>query len=112
MPFNEVIEPVDFEEFVQTNASLIASDPLKSMLVFPADDIEVNVCQRVINTIKPIIPDFDDVSAQENPHINQCLRCYTSNWIVVNKKSVESQESFPLTFYTTIPLTDMNNASN
>ena len=87
-----MIEPLDFEEFVQSNASLIASDPLKSMLVFPADDIEVNVCQRVINTIKPIIPDFDDVSAQENPHINQCLRCYTSNWIVVHKKLVSNQE--------------------
>ena len=86
MPFNEVIEPIDFEEFLNSNSSLISSDPLKALLVFPADDIEVNVCKRRINTIKPIIPDFDDVSAQENPHISQCLQCYTSNWIVVNKK--------------------------
>ena len=86
MPFNEVIEPIDFEEFLESNETLVSNDPLKSLLVFPADDIEVNVSKRVISTIKPIIPDFEEVSAQENPHINQCLQCYTSNWIVVNKK--------------------------
>ncbi len=73
---------------MSSNSDVISSDPLRALLVFPADDIEVNVCQRITRTIKPIIPDFDDVSHQEDIHVNQCVTCYTNNWIVVNKKFV------------------------
>lgn len=40
---NELIEPLDFEEFLQQHQNAIYRDPLRSILDFPLTDIQVRV---------------------------------------------------------------------
>lgn len=56
VPLNEVVEPVDFEDFVLQNQPLNEDDPDSKMLEFPDDDIEVTTIPRQCRTVKPSIP--------------------------------------------------------
>lgn len=54
---HDVAEPLDFEEFIHGYQILIDRDPLRSILDIPQGDVEVEIVERPIRTVKPIIPE-------------------------------------------------------
>lgn len=40
----DVVDPLDYEDFIQQHQLLVDRDPLRPMLDFPANDIEVCIC--------------------------------------------------------------------
>lgn len=74
------------EDYLIEHKELINKDNHKQILEFPYDDIEVSVVPRKLRTIRPILPDYEDLSDQEDLFINDCLNSFTCNWIVVNRR--------------------------
>lgn len=82
----DVVEPVNFEEYVDDHSDIISRDPFPLLVDVPKDDIDVRLIPRRLRTVGPILPDFRDFVDQEDPYINDCLKTYTSGWVVVVKK--------------------------
>lgn len=57
MSLCDVIDPLDYEEFIQSNQLLLSRDPLLHLLDFPLDDIQVVVIPRKIRTLEPVVPE-------------------------------------------------------
>ena len=56
MSLCEVVEPLDYEEFLVQHQSVIERDPLKLILDFPSGDVELRVIKRKIRTEEPVVP--------------------------------------------------------
>ncbi|XP_061934172.1 dedicator of cytokinesis protein 7 isoform X2 [Apis cerana] len=84
MSLCEVLEPLDYEEFLAQHQSVLDRDPLKSILDFPPGDVELKVVTRKIRTEEPIVPheSLNTVS----PYVRRCIESFTSDWIVVHRK--------------------------
>lgn len=54
---SDVVEPLDYEDFLAQHHSLVERDPLSSMLDFPPGDVEVNYIPRTIRTLQPVVPE-------------------------------------------------------
>lgn len=97
---NDVAEPLDFEEFLNGYQNLIDRDPLRTILDIPQGDVEVEVIERPIRTLKPIVPEekmyvckfiktqgiriyIFSFSESLPPHVQACVECYKSFWRVV-----------------------------
>lgn len=52
----ELIDPIDYEEFLQQHSSKICRDPLRHILDFPPNDVQMRSIERKIRTVEPIIP--------------------------------------------------------
>ncbi|KAL7303214.1 hypothetical protein TKK_0004415 [Trichogramma kaykai] len=80
----EVVEPLDYEEFIIQHQAILERDPLRSILDYPPNDVEVKVIKRKIRTEEPIVPSepIDSVS----PYVRQCIESFTSDWVVVHRK--------------------------
>ena len=75
------IDPIDYEEYVSTHSE---RDSLSRVLNFPEDDIDVNLVQRKIRTEQHVLP--EEQYEQLDPAVQNCVDCYTSDWVVVNRK--------------------------
>lgn len=84
MSLCEVLEPLDYEEFLLQHQAVLDRDPLKPILDFPTNDVDVRVIKRKIRTEEPVIPyeSLDTVS----PYVRKCIKTFTSDWIVVHRK--------------------------
>lgn len=82
----DCLDSIDVEDYLIEQKEVIEKDDQKRFLDFPSDDIEVCVVPRKIRTIKPILPEYEDLRDQEDPFINECLNSFTCNWIVVNRR--------------------------
>uniref|UniRef100_A0A672LSL8 Dedicator of cytokinesis 7 n=1 Tax=Sinocyclocheilus grahami TaxID=75366 RepID=A0A672LSL8_SINGR len=78
IPLTEAVEPVDFEEYLITHPPLIESGPLRDLIEFPPDDIEVLYTPRECRTLG------QDV--ENDSHVRDCTRSYTEDWAIVNRK--------------------------
>lgn len=56
MSLCEVVEPLDYEDFVTQHQNIIDRDPLKSILDYPPNDVELRVIKRKIRTEEPVVP--------------------------------------------------------
>eukprot|EP00118_Oscarella_pearsei_P025448 m.308201 g.308201 ORF g.308201 m.308201 type:complete len:2149 (+) comp43549_c0_seq1:30-6476(+) len=84
----EIVNPVDYEDFVENHASVIEKDHLRSMLVFPVDDIEVGMVRQRFRTIDvPLPPAARDVREH---HARECVQLYLSDKPRVIRKYCES----------------------
>lgn len=54
---SDIVEPFDFEDFLSQYQLLIDRDPLRAILDVPAGDVEVEITQRPIRTLQPILPE-------------------------------------------------------
>ncbi|XP_066997234.1 dedicator of cytokinesis protein 7 [Anabrus simplex] len=77
----DTVDPLDYEDFIQQHQLLIDRDPLHDLLDFPANDIEVLVVPRKIRTQTPVVP--EEALDELPPRVQDCVRCYTSDWVVV-----------------------------
>uniref|UniRef100_A0A672N254 Dedicator of cytokinesis 7 n=1 Tax=Sinocyclocheilus grahami TaxID=75366 RepID=A0A672N254_SINGR len=78
IPLTEAVEPVDFEEYLITHPPLIESGPLRDLIEFPPDDIKVLYTPRECRTLGQAV--------ENDPHVRDCVRSYTEDWAVVNRK--------------------------
>ena len=53
MPLTEVVEPLDFEEYVSSHAPGAESGPLRQLMEFPQDDLELLLQERECTTLEP-----------------------------------------------------------
>ncbi|KAK1796718.1 hypothetical protein P4O66_009740, partial [Electrophorus voltai] len=82
VPLTEAVEPVDFEEYLITHPPIIESGPLRDLIEFPPDDIEVLYMPRECRTLGQAVTEEGDNDA----HVRDCIRSYTEDWAVVNRK--------------------------
>ncbi|XP_065674534.1 dedicator of cytokinesis protein 7 isoform X2 [Hydra vulgaris] len=83
--FQDVVEPVDFEEFIMQQQSLADdNNPLAVLSEFPDDDIEVTTIKRAYRTVGPSVPD-GNLSINDS-FVKDCIKSYTNDWSVVNRK--------------------------
>ncbi|XP_055386706.1 dedicator of cytokinesis protein 9 isoform X2 [Condylostylus longicornis] len=54
-----LVEPIDFESFVQKNKTLIQNDPQRELLLFPNDDVSEVVLPRKFRTVSSTIPQIN-----------------------------------------------------
>ncbi|XP_067118403.1 dedicator of cytokinesis protein 7 isoform X1 [Centruroides vittatus] len=85
IPLCDVVDPLDFEDFLNQHQDQADRDPIHHLLEFPPDDIEVGIVPRKIRTVGPIVPENEDGSDLD-PYVGDCVRCYTSDWVVVNRR--------------------------
>uniref|UniRef100_A0A8C3HAA0 Dedicator of cytokinesis 6 n=1 Tax=Chrysemys picta bellii TaxID=8478 RepID=A0A8C3HAA0_CHRPI len=57
VPLTEVVEPVDFEEYLAAHPPELEPGPLRDLIEFPADDVEVVREPRECRTLEPGVPD-------------------------------------------------------
>ncbi|KAF3835378.1 hypothetical protein F7725_027936 [Dissostichus mawsoni] len=82
VPLTEAVEPVDFEEYLITHPPLVESGPLRDLIEFPPDDIEVIHTPRECRTVAQAVPEEGDTDT----HVRDCVRSYTEDWAIVNRK--------------------------
>uniref|UniRef100_A0A8D3C120 Dedicator of cytokinesis 7 n=1 Tax=Scophthalmus maximus TaxID=52904 RepID=A0A8D3C120_SCOMX len=82
VPLTEAVEPVDFEEYLITHPPIVESGPLRDLIEFPPDDIEVIYTPRECRTVAQAVPEEGDTDA----HVRDCVRSYTEDWAIVNRK--------------------------
>ncbi|KAL1514145.1 hypothetical protein ABEB36_003452 [Hypothenemus hampei] len=77
----DIVEPLDFEEFVNAYQLVIDRDPLRPILDVPAGDVQVDIIERPLRTLRPILP--EEKLETLPPHIQSCVECYRSVWKVI-----------------------------
>uniref|UniRef100_A0A3B4YZ26 Dedicator of cytokinesis protein 7-like n=1 Tax=Stegastes partitus TaxID=144197 RepID=A0A3B4YZ26_9TELE len=61
LPLTEVVEPVDFEEYVSSHAPGVEPGPLRQLLEFPQDDLELLQLDKECTTLEPPLPEEEDL---------------------------------------------------
>uniref|UniRef100_A0A8C5C768 Dedicator of cytokinesis 7 n=1 Tax=Gadus morhua TaxID=8049 RepID=A0A8C5C768_GADMO len=69
---------LDFEEYLSTHPPLVESGPLRDLIEFPPDDIEVTYVPRDCRTVAPALPEEGDTDT----HVRDCVRSYTEDWAI------------------------------
>uniref|UniRef100_A0A671S1P6 Dedicator of cytokinesis protein 7-like n=1 Tax=Sinocyclocheilus anshuiensis TaxID=1608454 RepID=A0A671S1P6_9TELE len=59
VPLTEVVEPVDYEEYVSSHPPGAEPGLLRQLLEFPSDDLELLLQERECATIEPPVPEED-----------------------------------------------------
>uniref|UniRef100_A0A672MKY1 Dedicator of cytokinesis 6 n=1 Tax=Sinocyclocheilus grahami TaxID=75366 RepID=A0A672MKY1_SINGR len=82
VPLTEVVEPVDYEEYVSSHPPGAEPGPLRQLLEFPSDDLELLLQERECATIEPPVPEEDSL----DPRVRDALGVYTDNWLIIQRK--------------------------
>ncbi|XP_060799164.1 dedicator of cytokinesis protein 7-like [Neoarius graeffei] len=82
VPLTEVVEPVDYEEYVSSHAPVSEPGPLKQLLEFPTDDLELILQERECTTLEPALPEEDTL----DPRVRDALGVYTDDWLIIQRK--------------------------
>uniref|UniRef100_G3PL26 Dedicator of cytokinesis 6 n=1 Tax=Gasterosteus aculeatus aculeatus TaxID=481459 RepID=G3PL26_GASAC len=83
LPLTEVVEPVDFEEYVSSHAPGVEPGPLRQLTEFPHDDLELLQLDKECTTLEPPLPEEDDAL---DPRVRDALAVYTEDWLVIQRK--------------------------
>lgn len=82
VPLTEVIEPLDFEDVLLSQPPDAEPGPLRDLVEFPADDVELLLQPRECRTTEPGIPEDEWVQPQALPVHNStpppCTRPFVS----------------------------------
>uniref|UniRef100_A0A8C2TSG2 Dedicator of cytokinesis 7 n=1 Tax=Coturnix japonica TaxID=93934 RepID=A0A8C2TSG2_COTJA len=82
VPLTEAVDPIDLEDYLNTHPITVESGPLRDLLEFPPDDIEVVYTPRECRTLVSAVPEESEM----DPHVRDCVRSYTEDWAIVNRK--------------------------
>ncbi|XP_075688857.1 dedicator of cytokinesis protein 7 isoform X11 [Rhinoderma darwinii] len=82
VPLTEVVDPVDFEEYLVSHPIVADSGPIRDLYEFPADDVEVVYTPRECRTVVSSVPEESEMDS----HVKDCIRSYTEDWAIVNRK--------------------------
>uniref|UniRef100_A0A3Q3BHB6 Dedicator of cytokinesis 6 n=1 Tax=Kryptolebias marmoratus TaxID=37003 RepID=A0A3Q3BHB6_KRYMA len=61
LPLTEVVEPVDFEEYVSSHPPGVELGPLRQLMEFPQDDLELLQQEKECTTLEPPLPEEEDL---------------------------------------------------
>uniref|UniRef100_A0A4X2KUL3 Dedicator of cytokinesis 6 n=1 Tax=Vombatus ursinus TaxID=29139 RepID=A0A4X2KUL3_VOMUR len=82
VPLTEVVEPLDLEDFLQNHPLDAEPGPLRDLMEFPADDLEVVLEARECRTTEPGIPEEEKLDAR----VRDAVEIYTEDWVIVQRK--------------------------
>ncbi|XP_072561324.1 dedicator of cytokinesis protein 7 isoform X2 [Paramormyrops kingsleyae] len=82
VPLSDVVEPVDFEEFLSSHALGAEPGPLRQLMEFPPDDLELRLQERECMTLEPALPEEDTL----DPRVRDALGVYTDDWLIIQRK--------------------------
>ncbi|KAG9280103.1 dedicator of cytokinesis protein 6-like isoform X3 [Astyanax mexicanus] len=82
VPLTEVVEPVDYEEYVSSHAPSPEPGPLRQLMEFPNDDLELLLQERECTTLEPALPEEDTL----DPRVRDALGAYTDDWLIIQRK--------------------------
>uniref|UniRef100_A0A8C7TH66 Dedicator of cytokinesis 6 n=1 Tax=Oncorhynchus mykiss TaxID=8022 RepID=A0A8C7TH66_ONCMY len=82
VPLTEVVEPVDYEEYVSSHAPGAEPCPLRQLMEFPPDDLELLLQDRECTTLEPPLPEEDTF----DPRVRDALAVYTDDWLIIQRK--------------------------
>ncbi|XP_051569546.1 dedicator of cytokinesis protein 7-like isoform X3 [Myxocyprinus asiaticus] len=82
VPLTEVVEPVDYEEYVSSHPPGAEPGPLRHLLEFPTDDLELVLQERECATIELAVPEEDSL----DPRVRDALGVYTDAWLIIQRK--------------------------
>ncbi|XP_053325502.1 dedicator of cytokinesis protein 7 isoform X3 [Spea bombifrons] len=82
VPLTEVVDPVDFEDYLVSHPLAVESGPLRDLCEFPQDDVEVQYTPRECRTVMSSVPEDSEME----PHVRDCIKSYTEDWAIVNRK--------------------------
>uniref|UniRef100_A0A8B9F540 Dedicator of cytokinesis 7 n=1 Tax=Amazona collaria TaxID=241587 RepID=A0A8B9F540_9PSIT len=84
VPLTEAVDPVELEDYLITHPIAVESGPLRDLLEFPPDDIEVVYTPRECRTLVSAVPEESEM----DPHVRDCVRSYTEDWAIVNRNGI------------------------
>ena len=76
-------EPLDYDKYICDNIDNLNKDPLKNYLLLPEDDIQIVDIMKRFDTIELQKPELE---AEIDLHVNECIRCYNSNYLHIVRK--------------------------
>ncbi|XP_062827498.1 dedicator of cytokinesis protein 6 isoform X1 [Anolis carolinensis] len=82
VPLTEVVEPVDFEEYLSSHLPDAEPGPLRDLVEFPSDDLEVIHEPRDCRTLEPGVPE----DGKQDARVRDAVQVYTENWVIVQRK--------------------------
>uniref|UniRef100_A0A670KKY9 Dedicator of cytokinesis 6 n=1 Tax=Podarcis muralis TaxID=64176 RepID=A0A670KKY9_PODMU len=78
----KVVEPVDFEEYLDSHVPDAEPGPLRDLVEFPTDDLEVIHQTRDCRTLEPGIPEDE----KQDARVRDAVQVYTEDWVMVQRK--------------------------
>ncbi|XP_046469333.1 dedicator of cytokinesis protein 9 isoform X6 [Neodiprion pinetum] len=84
-----LVDPIDFENFVQKNKTLLQNDPQRELLLYPQDDVSQVVLPRRYRTVVSTVRQVSESTESEDGCsllTKECLKTYSSNWNLVHYK--------------------------
>ncbi|CAH0557569.1 unnamed protein product [Brassicogethes aeneus] len=81
----QLVDPLDFENFLIKNKTVLQNDPQRELLLYPSDDLKQVVLPRHYRTLSQPNPTQDQTD-QCNLFTKQCVNTYSSNWHLVHYK--------------------------
>ncbi|ETE67066.1 Dedicator of cytokinesis protein 7, partial [Ophiophagus hannah] len=82
VPLTEPVDPVDLEDYLLTHPLAVDSGPMRDLFEFPSDDTEVIYSPQECRTLVSAVPEESEM----DPHVRDCVRSYTEDWAIVNRK--------------------------
>ncbi|KAF5914368.1 hypothetical protein HPG69_000479 [Diceros bicornis minor] len=82
VPLTEVVEPLDFEDVLLSRPPDAEPGPLRDLVEFPADDLELLLQPRECRTAEPGIPEEGKLDAQ----VRAAVEMYTEDWIIAHRR--------------------------
>ncbi|XP_070481578.1 dedicator of cytokinesis protein 6 isoform X7 [Equus przewalskii] len=82
VPLTEVVEPLDFEDVLLSRPPDAEPGPLRELVEFPADDLELLLRPRECRTTEPGIPEEGKLDAQ----VRAAVEMYTEDWIIAHRR--------------------------
>jgi rhodanese-related sulfurtransferase len=61
----DIIDPLDYEEYLDEHREKIENDPLRHLLEYPTDDIDFVRIDRQYRTIIPTLPEKESENIQK-----------------------------------------------
>ncbi|KAM5232985.1 dedicator of cytokinesis protein 6 isoform 11-T11 [Hipposideros larvatus] len=82
VPLTEVIEPLDFEDVLLSRPPDAEPGPLRDLVEFPADDLELLLQPRECRTTEPGMPEDGKLDSQ----VRAAVEMYTEDWIIAHRR--------------------------
>ncbi|XP_077326427.1 dedicator of cytokinesis protein 6 isoform X7 [Lithobates pipiens] len=83
IPLTDVVDPLDFEEYLTSHPPESDCEALRDLYDFPADDIEILYEPRECRTLEPAAPEEGKLDAR----VRDALKVYTHDWVIVQRRS-------------------------
>ncbi|XP_028728324.1 dedicator of cytokinesis protein 6 isoform X1 [Peromyscus leucopus] len=82
VPLTEVIEPLDFEDVLLSRPPEVEPGPLRDLIEFPEDDLELLKQPRECRTTESGVPEDGKLDAQ----VRAAVEMYSEDWVIVRRR--------------------------